>query len=92
MDARLAKVRERKLKKLKESGELNEEAVEDSKQSEEKEENASVEDAGKTASDQGVEERLLGREDEKVVSSRRPERKADLPEWAQHKISKYILS
>lgn len=52
-------------------------------------ENSSEFDGGKTTRKAGVEDGLhvLPPEDE-TVYSRKPERKADLPEWAQHKISK----
>ena len=107
LDARLAKVRERKLKKLKASGELSEETLEDSEQTEKKEDNlsdgagettvgkterreksVSEFDSGKTITDAAVEQRLLDGQDETVPSSQRPRRKAELPEWAQHRISK----
>ena len=106
LDARLAKVRERKLKKLKASGELSEETFEDSEQTEKKEENiadgagetaagkterreksASEFDSGKTTTEAAVKERLLDSQEEMISSSQRPRRKADLPEWAQHRIS-----
>lgn len=107
LDARLAKVRERKLKKLKASGELSEETLEDSEQTEKKEDNLSDGagettvgkterreksvsdfDSGKTTTEAAVEQRLLDGQDETVPSSERPRRKAELPEWAQHRISK----
>ncbi|XP_078373818.1 coiled-coil domain-containing protein 174-like isoform X2 [Oculina patagonica] len=84
LDARLAKVRERKLKKLKASGELGEESIEGSVQSEEKEQKV-LDDVGETTTEQGIEKKLLGR-DEEEVSSRRPVSKTELPEWAQDKI------
>lgn len=102
LDARLAKVRERKLKKLKASGELSEETLEDSEQTEKKQENTtdgagettvgkierreksvSEFDSGKTTTEVAVDS-----QEETVSSSQRPRRKADLPEWAQHRISK----
>lgn len=82
LDARLAKVRERKLKKLKASGELDEESNEDSGQTE-REEDKVLDDLGQPTTEQDVK----GREENDVVSSRKPVRKAELPEWAQHKIS-----
>jgi len=85
LDARLAKVRERKLKKLKASGELDEESNEDSDQSEKKEEKV-VDDVVQRTTGQDVKGRLPHREENDVVSSRKPVRKAELPEWAQHKI------
>lgn len=91
LDARLAKVRERKLKKLKASGEQGGDSMEESEQTEEKEQKA-LDVVGATITEQGVEESSLDKEEEKVISSRRPVRKADLPEWAQHKISKSLCS
>jgi len=87
LDARLAKVRERKLKKLKASGLLDEESNEDSGQAEEKEEKL-LDNVGQPTTEKHVKESLPDREEDDVVSSRRPVRKAELPEWAQHKISK----
>ena len=87
LDARLAKVRERKLKKLKASGELDEESNEDSGQTEGKEEKV-LDNVGQPTTEQDVKESLPDREDHEVDSYRRPVRKAELPEWAQHKISK----
>ena len=89
LDARLAKVRERKLKKLNASGELNEESIENSEQTEDKEQK-DLDGAGKTT-EQSVEERSLEKEEENVVAPRRATRKEDLPEWAQHKISKFTV-
>ena len=86
LDARLAKVRERKLKKLKASGEFGEESLEDRAPSEEKEQKV-LDDVGQTTTEQGIEKTLLDR-DEEEVSSRRPVRRTELPEWAKHKISK----
>ena len=86
LDARLAKVRERKLKKLKASGELDEESNEDSGQTE-REEDKVLDDLGQPTTEQDVKGRLPDREENDVVSSRKPVRKAELPEWAQHKIS-----
>ena len=91
LDARLAKVRERKLKKLKASGELGEETIAGSEQSEEKEKNESGGDKEMTT-ERSLEERSLVREEEKVDLCWRPERKADLPEWAKHKISKLLIT
>ena len=109
LDARLAKVRERKFKKLKASGELSEETfeTEDSEQSEKKEENlsdgagettvgkterrennVSKFDTSKTTIGTAVEERLLDAREQTSSSQRPVGRKADLPEWAQQKISK----
>lgn len=88
LDARLAKVRERKLKKLKASGELDEETIAGS---EEKEKNESGGDKEMTT-ERSLEERSLVREEEKVDLYRRPERKADLPEWAKHKIGKLLIT
>lgn len=85
LDARLAKVRERKLKKLKASGELDEES--NSGQTEGKEDNV-LGNVGQPTTEQDIQGSLLDREDDEVVSSRRPARKAELPEWAQHKIGK----
>lgn len=90
LDARLAKVRERKLKKLKASGEIGEESNEDSGQMEEKEEKA-LDDVVQPTTEQNVKGSLPDREEDDVVSSRRPVRKAELPEWAQHKISKSTI-
>lgn len=90
LDARLAKVRERKLKKLKASGELGEEPIEGSVQSEEKEQKV-LDDVGETTTEQGIEKKLLDR-DEEEVSSRRLVRRTELPEWAQHKISKSTIT
>ena len=87
LDARLAKVRERKLKKLKASGELDEESNEGSAQTEGKEENV-LDNVGQPTTEQDVKGSLPDREDREVDSYRRPVRKAELPEWAQHKISK----
>ena len=87
LDARLAKVRERKLKKLKASGELDVESNEDSGQTEGKEEKM-LDNVGQPTTEQDVKRSLPERENDKVVSPRRPARKAELPEWAQHKISK----
>ena len=87
LDARLAKVRERKLKKLKASGELDEKSNEDSGQTERKEGNV-LDNVGQPTTEQDIQGSLLDREDQEVVSSRRPARKAELSEWAQHKISK----
>lgn len=96
LDARLAKVRERKLKKLKASGELDEESNEDSGQTEGKEEKL-LGNVGQPTTEQDVKgglpdpiteqdvkEGLPDRENDDVVSVQ----KAELPEWAQHKISK----
>lgn len=83
LDARLAKVRERKLKKLKASGELDEESNEDSGQTEGKEEKL-LGNVGQPTTEQDVKGGLPDREDDDVVSVQ----KAELPEWAQHKISK----
>ena len=86
LDARLAKVRERKLKKLKASDELGEESTEDSTQSEETEQKV-LDDGGQTTtSGQGSEKKLLDSDEE--VLSRRPVKRTELPEWAKHKISK----
>lgn len=90
LDARLAKVRERKLKKLKASGEIGEESNEDSGQIEGKEEKA-LDDVVQPTTEQNVKGSLPDREEDDVVSSRRPVRKAELPEWAQHKISKSTI-
>lgn len=90
LDARLAKVRERKLKKLKASGEIGEESNEDSGQMEGKEEKA-LDDVVQPTTEQNVKGSLPDREEDDVVSSRRPVRKAELPEWAQHKISKSTI-
>lgn len=90
LDARLAKVRERKLKKLKASGEIGEESNEDSGQMEGKEEKA-LDDLVQPTTEQNVKGSLPDREEDDVVSSRRPVRKAELPEWAQHKISKSTI-
>jgi len=90
LDARLAKVRERKLKKLKASGLLDEESNEDSGQTEGKEEKL-LDNVGQPTTEQDVQGSLPDREDDDVVLSRRPMRKAELPEWAQHKISKSIV-
>ena len=87
LDARLAKVRERKLKKFKASGELDEESNEDSGQTEGKEEKV-FDNVGQPTTEQDVKRSLPDRENDEVVSSRRPARKPELPEWAQHKISK----
>ena len=86
LDARLAKVRERKLKKLKASGELDEESNEDSGQTE-REEDKLLDDLGQPTTEQDLKGSLPDREENDVVSSRKPVRKAELPEWAQHKIS-----
>lgn len=83
LDARLAKVRERKLKKLKASGELDEESNEDSGQTEGKEEKL-LGNVGQPTTEQDVKGGLPDRENDDVVSVQ----KAELPEWAQHKISK----
>lgn len=83
LDARLAKVRERKLKKLKASGELDEESNEDSGQTEGKEEKL-LGNVGQPTTEQDVKGGLPDRENDDVVSVQ----KAGLPEWAQHKISK----
>ena len=90
MDARLAKVRERKLKKLKASGELSEESVETNGQLQrnEKEQRDSEDTRETTTSEQNVEEGSLEKEEEHVDMPRRPLKKEDLPEWARHKISK----
>ena len=90
MDARLAKVRERKLKKLKASGELSEESVETNGQLQrnEKEQKDSEDTRETTTSEQNVEEGSLEKEEEHVDMPRRPLKKEDLPEWARHKISK----
>lgn len=90
MDARLAKVRERKLKKLKASGELSEESVETNGQLQrnEKEQKDSEDTRETTTSEQNVEEGSLEKEEEHVDTPRRPLKKEDLPEWARHKISK----
>lgn len=90
LDVRLAKVRERKLKKLKASGEIGEESNEDSGQMEGKEEKA-LDDVVQPTTEQNVKGSLPDREEDDVVSSRRPVRKAELPEWAQHKISKSTI-
>lgn len=90
LDARLAKVRERKLKKLKASGEIGEESNEDSGPMEGKEEKA-LDDVVQPTTEQNVKGSLPDREEDDVVSSRRPVRKAELPEWAQHKISKSTI-
>lgn len=90
LDARLAKVRERKLKKLKASGEIGEESNEDSGQMEGKEEKA-LDDVVQPTTEQNVKGSLPDREEDDVVSSRRPVRKAELPEWAQHKISESTI-
>ena len=87
LDARLAKVRERKLKKLKASGELDAESNEDIGQTEGKEEKV-LDNVGQSTTEQDVKGRLPDRQDDDVVPSRTPVRKAELPEWAQHKISK----
>ena len=90
MDARLAKVRERKLKKLKAPGELSEESVETNGQLQrnEKEQKDSEDTRETTTSEQNVEEGSLEKEEEHVDMPRRPLKKEDLPEWARHKISK----
>lgn len=90
LDARLAKVRERKLKKLKASGEIGEESNEDSGPMEGKEEKA-LDDVVQPTTEQNVKGSLPDREEDDVVSSRRPVRKAELSEWAQHKISKSTI-
>lgn len=86
LDARLAKVRERKLKKLKASEELDEESNEDSGQTEMKEDKV-LDDVVQPTTEQDVKRSLPDREENDLVSSRKPVRKAELPEWAQHKIS-----
>ncbi|XP_020617786.1 coiled-coil domain-containing protein 174-like isoform X1 [Orbicella faveolata] len=94
LDARLAKVRERKLKKLKASGELDEESNEDSGQTEGKEEKL-LGNVGQPTTEQDVKGGLPDPTTEQDVKGGLPDRenddvvsvqKAELPEWAQHKI------
>ena len=85
LDARLAKVRERKLKKLKASGELDEVSNEGSGQTEGKEEKA-LDNIEQSTKEQDIKGSLPDREENDVASSRRPVQKAELPEWARHKI------
>lgn len=86
LDARLAKVRERKLKKLKSSGEVDEETVTDSEQTGERVIQTSK---GESTVEQSVEEKSVDKETkerQKGAPTVRSERKPDLPEWAKHKI------
>ena len=90
LDARLAKVRERKLKKLKASGELDEETVTDSEQTGE---HVIQTSNGESTVEQSVEEKSVDKqmkERQKGFPTERSEKKPDLPEWAKHKISKWI--
>ena len=90
LDARLAKVRERKLKKLKSSGEVDEETVTDSEQTGKRVIQTSK---GESTVEQSVEEKSVDKETkerQKGSPTIRSERKPDLPEWAKHKISKWI--
>lgn len=87
LDARLAKVRERKLKKLKSSGEVDEETVTDSKQTGE---HVIQTSKGESIVEQSVEEKSVDKETKEIQKgfpTTRSERKPDLPEWAKHKIS-----
>ena len=89
LDARLAKVRERKLKKLKSSGEVDEETVTDSEQTGKRVIQTSK---GESTVEQSVEEKSVDKETkerQKGSPTIRSERKPDLPEWAKHKISKW---
>lgn len=88
LDARLAKVRERKLKKLKSSGEVDEETVTDSKQTGE---HVIQTSKGESIVERSVEEKSVDKETKEIQKgfpTIRSERKPDLPEWAKHKISK----
>ncbi|XP_068696263.1 coiled-coil domain-containing protein 174-like [Montipora foliosa] len=102
LDARLAKVRERKLKKLKTSNDdlgeetsdknvdTNEAAGETATEGHSSVENEGIrvseEGDGKTKSETDIGERLLLKEEEKVDPFRKTDGKQGLPEWAQHKI------
>ncbi|KAM7446695.1 hypothetical protein ABFA07_005047 [Porites harrisoni] len=86
LDARLAKVRERKLKKLKSSGEVDEEIVTDSEQTGE---HVIQTSKGGSTVEQSVEEKSVDKEMKEIQEGFpiiRSERKPDLPEWAKHKI------
>ena len=90
LDARLAKVRERKLKKLKSSGEVDEETVTDSEQTGE---HVIQTSKGESTVEQSVEEKSIDKETkerQKGFPTVRSEKKHDLPEWAKHKISEWI--
>ena len=90
LDARLAKVRERKLKKLKASGELDEETVTDSEQTGG---HGIQTSKGESTVEQSFEEKSLDketRERQMGFPTVKSEKKPDLPEWAKHKISKWI--
>lgn len=91
LDARLAKVRERKLKKLKASGELSEESIEKNGQLQwsEKEQKDAEDTRETTTSEQNVAEGSREKEEVHVDVPRRPLRKEDLPEWARHKIKQW---
>ena len=107
LDARLAKVRERKLKKLKTSNDdLGEETCDKNVDTNEaagetategnsvENEGIRVSEAGdgKTKAETDIGERLLLKEEEKVDPFRKTDGKQGLPEWAQHKISKCLLN
>lgn len=90
LETRLAKVRERKLKKLKASGELGEETVTDSEQTGEHVIQTSNEE---NTVEQSVEDKSVDKETkerQKGFPTARSESKPGLPEWAKHKISKWI--
>ena len=90
LETRLAKVRERKLKKLKASGELDEETVTDSEQTGEHVIQTSNEE---NTVEQSVEDKSVDKETkerQKSFPTAKSERKPGLPEWAKHKISKWI--
>lgn len=87
LDARLAKVRERKLKKLKASDELSAETTEESVDTKDREEEA-AKGSYENERNEGGDEKLKTENEEegKFAALRRPDRRQGLPEWALHKI------
>ena len=84
LDARLAKVRERKLKKMGQAGEAGEPG-------EQKEKNESTGVAEPTAEELVKETSSDREEKDEKLQYRLPEKKAQIPEWATHKISKCVF-
>ncbi|XP_029193544.2 coiled-coil domain-containing protein 174-like [Acropora millepora] len=87
LDARLAKVRERKLKKLKASDDLSVETTEESVDTKDRGEEA-AKGSYENERIEGGDEKLKteNEEERKFAALSRPDRRQGLPEWALHKI------